>query len=131
MFNEEKFSKWLETGLQTMKDENAYCLNLYDEDDEWTCELVATNKFYKDGNDWCFDETKVYKREKPFVLTIFTATAALRNAPFGKNCACFYPDIKCYPCMKRKCKLKKDKNLCCSAVDAAVVIEKLSEILAL
>ena len=69
--------------------------------------------------------------EKPFVLTIFTATAALRNAPFGKNCACFYPDIKCYPCMKRKCKLKKDKNLCCSAVDAAVVIEKLSEILAL
>ena len=68
MFNEEKFSKWLETGLRTMKDENAYCLNLYDEDDEWTCELVATNKFYKDGNDWCFDETKVYKREKPFVL---------------------------------------------------------------
>lgn len=68
MFDEEKFSKWLETGLQTMKDENAYCLNLYDEDDEWTCELVATNKFYKDGNDWCFDETKVYKREKPFVL---------------------------------------------------------------
>ena len=67
--------------------------------------------------------------EKPFVITIFTATAALRNAPFGDNCACFYPDIDCYPCMKRKCKLKKDKNLCCYSVPAQKVIEKIKNIL--
>lgn len=68
MFKKESFSKWLETGLQTMKNKPAYCLNIYDEDDEWTCELVGTNKFYKDGNDWYFDETKVFRRDKPFVL---------------------------------------------------------------
>ncbi len=67
--------------------------------------------------------------EKPFVITIFTATAALRNAPFGKNCACFYPDTDCYPCMKRKCKLKKDKNRCCNAVSAQKVIEKINDVL--
>ena len=67
--------------------------------------------------------------EKPFVITIFTATAALRNAPFGTNCACFYPDIECYPCMKRKCKLKSDKNLCCSAVPVQKVIEKIKDVL--
>ena len=67
--------------------------------------------------------------EKPFVITIFTATAALRNAPFGDNCACFYPDIDCYPCMKRKCKFKKDKNLCCYSVPAQKVIEKIKNIL--
>ena len=67
--------------------------------------------------------------EKPFVITIFTATAALRNAPFGERCACFYPDIECYPCMKRKCKLKQNKNLCCQSVSAQKVIEKLQEVL--
>lgn len=67
--------------------------------------------------------------EKPFVITIFTATAAKRNAPSGKNCVCFYPDIDCYPCMKRKCRLKNDKNLCCRSVQADKIIEKLQELL--
>ena len=67
--------------------------------------------------------------EKPFVITIFTATAAKRNAPYGQNCACFFPDIECYPCMKRKCKLKKDKNRCCKSVDALKVINKLQDLL--
>lgn len=68
MLKQDKFSKWLEKGLSSMQNEKAYCLNLFDEDEEWTCELVATDKFYQDNNDWYFDETKVYNREKPFTL---------------------------------------------------------------
>ena len=67
--------------------------------------------------------------EKPFVITIFTATAALRNAPFGEKCDCFYPDIPCYPCMKRKCRLKTSKNLCTSSVSSQKIIEKIKNIL--
>lgn len=67
--------------------------------------------------------------EKPFVITIFTATAAGRNAPFGDNCACVHPEISCYPCMKRKCKLKTDKNLCCHSVSAEKIVKILKNVL--
>ncbi len=67
--------------------------------------------------------------EKPFVITIFTATAAGRNAPFGPNCAAFYPEIPCYPCMKRKCRLKSGKNICQSSVAAEKIVKLLKDIL--
>ena len=67
--------------------------------------------------------------EKPFVMTIFTATAAKRNAPFGENCAVFYPEISCYPCMKRKCIRKTQKNLCCKSVSAEKIVKILKNIL--
>ncbi len=67
--------------------------------------------------------------EKPFVITVFTATSALRNAPFGRNCASFYPEIDCYPCMKRKCRRKKEKNICCTAVSPEKIVNILKNIL--
>ena len=67
--------------------------------------------------------------EKPFVITVFTATSALRNAPFGENCVSFYPEIDCYPCMKRKCRRKKEKNICCTAVSPEKIVNILKNIL--
>ena len=67
--------------------------------------------------------------EKPFVITIFTATAANRNAPFGENCKAFYPEIPCYPCMKRKCRLSNEKNLCSRSVPAEKIVNILNGIL--
>lgn len=68
MYKKSNLSKWLEKGLNYMKNEKAYCINIIDEGDEWNCELVGTDKFLQDDNDWFFDETKVFSREKPFVI---------------------------------------------------------------
>ena len=70
MISLSKFSAWLENGLQTMSQEKAYCLNLFDDDDELTCELVGTNKLHKENDNWYFDETKVYGREKPLLICL-------------------------------------------------------------
>ena len=70
MISLSKFSSWLENGLKTMSQEKAYCLNLFDDDDELTCELVGTNELHKEDDDWYFDETKVYGREKPLLICL-------------------------------------------------------------
>lgn len=67
--------------------------------------------------------------ENPFVITVFTATAANRNAPFGEKCLAFSPELSCYPCMKRKCKRKDEKNLCCRSVEAEKIVNILKNIL--
>lgn len=66
---------------------------------------------------------------KPAVITLFFATAENRNAPFGENCFTLAPDLDCHPCMKRKCRLIKDSNKCCSMVSAADVINLLKSTL--
>lgn len=66
---------------------------------------------------------------KPYVVTIFTATAEKRNAPFGENCYVLAPDLPCHPCMKRKCRLKGDKNICTEAVKPETLINILKPIL--
>lgn len=68
MFKKDSFAYWLENGLKTLENENAFCLNIYDEDDEWTCELVGTNKFFNENDNWYFDETSIYNRNHPFTL---------------------------------------------------------------
>lgn len=64
------FRVWFLKGLNDLKNYNCLCVNLYDDEDEgvYSCELVGTNKFCKDGSDWNFDEEKVYSRKNPFIL---------------------------------------------------------------
>ena len=68
--NLSNFRVWLLKGLNELKDYDCLCLNLYDDEDEedYSCELVGTSKFCQDGDDWNFDEEKVYSRKNPFVL---------------------------------------------------------------
>lgn len=69
MYNKEEFSTWLEKGLSSMKNENGFCINLYeDSDDSITCELVGCDEFTKDDGEWDFEETAVFSRETPFIL---------------------------------------------------------------
>ena len=68
--NLSNFKVWLKKGLSELKDYNCLCINLYDDEDDevYSCEFVGTSKFCLDGNDWNFDEGKVYSRKNPFVL---------------------------------------------------------------
>lgn len=88
MYNKSNFTAWLTKGLSTMKDEHAYCLNIYDDGETWTCELSGTDQFYKDGNTWYYDETKV-SNQKPFSLTNANDTGDFRKI-FAK----FASDLK-------------------------------------
>ena len=67
--------------------------------------------------------------EKPFVITLFSATAEKRSAPFGDRCFVLAPELDCRPCLKRQCRLKKDKNLCCRLVKPQELINLLCDIL--
>lgn len=66
---------------------------------------------------------------KPAVISIFTATAENRTAPFGQNCYVLAPELECRPCLKRKCKRKSNQNECCSLVKADALIELVEKIL--
>ncbi len=65
---------------------------------------------------------------KPYVITLFTATAAGRNAPFGENCTALTPNIPCHPCMHKKCEAS-DKYLCSRAIPPEEVIDVLEKAL--
>ncbi len=67
--------------------------------------------------------------QKPYVITLFTATSANRTAPFGDKYFAIQSDVICSPCMKRKC-ANKDHYLCCqNSITAQDVIEKAKAIL--
>ena len=68
---------------------------------------------------------------KPAIITIFTATAEKRNAPYGDNCFVITPKIDCRPCMTKNCKRKQEKNICCKLVKANEVITLAQNILQL
>lgn len=67
--------------------------------------------------------------EKPTIITIFSATAEKRNAPYGDNCYVLTPELDCRPCMKRICRLKRDKNKCCELVQPEELINLLNKLL--
>ncbi len=64
------FDKWFLQGLKEMDNLDCLCINLYDEEDEnyYSCELAGAKRFYQDGDDWNFDEEKVYSRKNPYKL---------------------------------------------------------------
>lgn len=67
--------------------------------------------------------------DKPIIISLFSATAEKRSAPFGQKCYVLAPNLDCRPCMKRVCKRKSDKNLCCSLVEPSEVITLLKKVL--
>ncbi len=66
---------------------------------------------------------------KPAVITLFSATAEKRSAPFGENCYVLAPQLDCRPCLKKNCRLKKDKNKCCKLIMPEQLISLIDKIL--
>lgn len=67
--------------------------------------------------------------QKPAIISLFSATAEKRSAPFGKNCFVLAPKLDCRPCLKKNCKLKTNKNKCCRLVQPLELIETINQIL--
>lgn len=65
--------------------------------------------------------------EKPFVVSIFTSTSKNRTAPFGSNAAAVSPELKCYPCHKKKCK-SRNFELCKNSIDYYEIIKILNKV---
>ena len=65
--------------------------------------------------------------QKPFVISIFTATSKNRTAPFGENTMSFAPKITCYPCHKKRC-FSKNFELCKSKIEYYEIIKILNEL---
>lgn len=63
------------------------------------------------------------------VISLFFASSALRTAPFGKNYISLSADIKCAPCMKKKCRLKSEKNKCTGLISSKDVINAAKNVL--
>lgn len=67
--------------------------------------------------------------EKPAIITLFSATAEKRSAPFGDNCYVLAPELECRPCLKKNCRLKTDKNKCCELVQPEELINLINKVL--
>ncbi len=66
---------------------------------------------------------------KPATVTVFSATSKDRTGPFGDNNYSIGPEIDCSPCMKRKCRLKNEQNICRAAVKPEQIINIVNNIL--
>ncbi len=66
---------------------------------------------------------------KPAIITLFSATAEKRSAPFGDNCYVLAPELGCRPCLKKNCRLKTDKNKCCKLIKPEQLISLIDKIL--
>ncbi len=67
--------------------------------------------------------------QKPSLITVFCSTSKNRTGPFGTIYYSLAPDISCYPCMKKVCPNKNEKNICTSAVNSSQVINIVKKIL--
>lgn len=67
--------------------------------------------------------------QKPSVITVFCATSKNRTGPFGTDYYSLSPDLACYPCMKKHCRNKENKNICTTAVNSTQVINIINNIL--
>lgn len=67
--------------------------------------------------------------QKPAIITLFSATAEKRSAPFGPNCYVLAPALDCRPCLRKDCRLKNDKNKCCSLVQPEELIALLDNLI--
>ena len=67
--------------------------------------------------------------QKPSVITVFCSTSHTRTGPFGEGKYSLFPDLECYPCMKKVCPSKTKKNVCTSAVNSSQVINIVKNIL--
>lgn len=60
--------------------------------------------------------------QKPKIITFFTATSKNRTAPIGDKYYAIASKIDCTPCMKKKCRLEKNKNACTSKFNLEEII---------
>ncbi len=67
--------------------------------------------------------------QKPSLITVFCATSNTRTGPFGDKYYSLAPNLNCYPCMKKVCPSKTQKNICTSAVNSTQVINIVKKIL--
>ena len=48
-------------------------------------------------------------------------------AEFGDKYDFVCPKCPCYPCMKRKCRLKKEKNMCVSQINSKEIVKIINK----
>lgn len=68
MVKVKEFALWIERGIKELGNGAAFCFNLYEDVNEWTCEFINTNSFDRDDEDWVCDEKNVYSRENPVLI---------------------------------------------------------------
>lgn len=68
---------------------------------------------------------------KPSVIAIFNSTPCNRFGPYGNDKKYFSicGDLDCQPCFKKKCKLKKDKNICQRSVPPGKIVNIVNKML--
>lgn len=66
---------------------------------------------------------------KASVITLFFATSKNRTAPYGEKYFSLSADIRCYPCMKKKCKNKTDINACKDTINPQEIINIVNKVL--
>lgn len=67
----------------------------------------------------------------PAVIAIFTCTPPKKFGPYGDNNKYFAvsSDLPCQPCLKRKCQLKQEKNICQNYPDVNNIITIVNDLL--
>ncbi len=63
------------------------------------------------------------------IVSLFFATSASRTKPLGDNYYSVSSELECSPCMKKKCSLNGDKNLCMYSLKSDKVIQILKKVL--
>ena len=63
------------------------------------------------------------------IITLFFATSANRTAPYGEKYISFSADSPCSPCMRKKCRLKSNKNSCCGRINSDEIIQIVKKVL--
>lgn len=69
--------------------------------------------------------------QKPKIITFFTATSKNRTAPIGPKYHALASKNECSPCMKKKCRLDINKNMCTSKFNLEEIINIVNKFLSL
>ena len=65
----------------------------------------------------------------PKILSLFFATSKNRTAPFGEKYISVSSTLSCSPCMKKHCKLTKNKNSCRNDINSKEIINIVKKVL--
>ena len=65
----------------------------------------------------------------PRIITLFFATSSNRTAPYGDKYFSVQSEVICSPCMKKKCKLKTNKNKCIQEISSEKIINIVKKVL--
>lgn len=65
----------------------------------------------------------------PSIITLFFSTSANRTAPKGDKYYSVSAEIKCQPCMKKKCQNSRNLNACRNKVDSNEIINIVKKVL--